>query len=169
MNTLISTRYALMAATLAVVWTLPSWAQTGSAKTQQLAGAWSVVSVVQTNPDGSKVDVFGKNPLGGYFLTPDGHCSVLFMRDDLPKFKSGVRQKGTAEEYTAVVQGSLAYAGTCLADGENLTMVVQASTFPAWIGQTQKRKYTLEGEQLRWVGITGLQGASIAVTVKRAK
>jgi len=141
----------------------------GHSNTQRLAGAWTVVSVVQTNADGSKVDVFGKAPMGGFLLTPEGHCSVIFSRDDLPKFKSGVRQTGTPEEFTAVGKGSLAYSGACSADDRELTMVVKTSTFPAWIGQTQKRQYTLEGDQLRWVGITGLQGANVAVTVKRAK
>ena len=74
----------------------------GNAKMQGLAGAWMVVSVVQTNADGSKVDVFGKAPLGGFLLTPDGHCSIIFMREDLPNFKSGVRATGTPEEFTAV-------------------------------------------------------------------
>ena len=144
-------------------------AQYGGAKMQRLAGAWMVVSVVQTNADGSKLDVFGKTPLGGFLVTPDGHCSIIFMRDDLPKFKSGARATGTPEEFTAVGKGSLAYSGDCSADEQDLTMKVNASTFPAWIGQTQKRKYTLEGEQLKWVGITGVQGASVAVTLKRAK
>ena len=138
-------------------------------KTRQLAGAWTVVSVVQTNADGSKVDVFGKAPMGSFLVTPDGQCSVILMRDDLPKFKSGVRQTGTPEEFTAVGKGSLVYAGACSADDRELTMVVKTSTFPAWIGQTQKRQYTLEGDQLRWVGITGLQGANVAVTLKRSQ
>jgi lipocalin-like protein len=144
-------------------------AQSAKPKIQPLAGAWTVVSVVQTNPDGSKVDVFGKTPLGGFLVTPGGQCSIIFMRDDLPKFKSGARPTGTAEEFTAVGKGSLAYSGDCSADGQDLTMKVNASTFPAWVGQTQKRKYTLEAEQLKWVGITGLQGTNVAVTLKRAK
>jgi hypothetical protein len=147
----------------------PAVAQYGSAKMQQLAGAWTVVSVVQTSADGSKVDVFGKKPLGGFVMTPDGHCSVIFMRDDLPKFKSGLRMNATAEEYTAVVQGSIAYSGACSAEEGQLTMVVKASTFPGWTGQTQKRKYMLEGDQLTWVGVTAVQGATIAATLKRAK
>ena len=143
--------------------------QPGHSKVRQLAGAWTVVSVVQTNADGSKVDVFGKAPLGGFLVTPEGHCSVIFSRDDLPKFKSGARPTGTPEEFTAVGKGSLAYSGSCSADDRDLTMVVGTSTFPAWIGQTQKRQYTLDGDQLRLVGITGLQGANVAVTLKRAK
>jgi hypothetical protein len=147
----------------------PALAQYGSGKTQQLAGAWTIVSVVQTTADGAKVDVFGKTPLGGFLMTPDGHCSVIFMRDDLPRFKSGARPTGTAEEFTAVGKGSLAYGGKCTADENEITMVVQTSTFPAWIGQTQKRKYKIEGDQLSWAGITGVQGASVVTLLKRAR
>ena len=160
---------ACAAAAMALAVHLPASSQTGGPKIQQLAGAWTLVNVMQTNADGSKVDVFGPSPLGTFLVTPDGHCSVQFMRNDLPKFKSGVRTTGTPEENTAVVRGSLAYNGSCTIDGPDLVMLVKASTFPAWIGQTQRRKLTLDGDELRWVGITGAQGASIAVTLKRAK
>ena len=165
-----SSQYGLLLGSIAcVVVAGCASAQHGSAKMHRLAGAWSVVSVVQTNADGSKVDVFGKTPLGGFLVTPEGHCSIIFLRDDLPKFKSGVRITGTPEEFIAVGRGSLAYSGDCSADEQELTMKVNASTFPAWIGQTQKRTYTLEGAQLKWVGITGQQGANVAVTLRRAK
>ena len=71
---------------------------------------------MQTNADGSKADVFGKTPLGGFLMTPEGYCSIIFMRDDLPKFRSGARLTGTPEEFTAVGKGSIAYSGDCLTD-----------------------------------------------------
>ena len=144
-------------------------AQYGSAKTQQLAGTYMIVSVVQTNADGTKVDVFGKKPLGSVILTADGNYSVVLVKDDLPKFKKGARLQGTPEENTAVVQGSLAYTGTYTAENGVLTMKVLSSTFPGWTGETQKRKYTMQGDELQWVGITAVQGASVVLTAKRAK
>jgi hypothetical protein len=147
----------------------PAFAQYGSPKSQALAGAWMVVSVVQTNPDGSKQDVFGKDPIGGVIFTPDGHFSVNFMRNDLPKVASGVRATATPDESAAIVRGSISYTGTYTADESELAMKIGASSFPAWVGQTQKRKYTVKGDELQYTGVTGVQGASVAVTIRRAR
>lgn len=160
---------AFVAALFCSVFSVPALAQYGGAGMQQVAGTYRVVSVVQTMADGSKVDVFGKTPLGTTILTSDGHFSVVFMRDDLPAFKSGIRVQGTPEENTSVVQGSLAYSGSYTVEGDVLSMAVKASTFPAWTGQLQKRKFTLKGDQLEWVGITGTPGANVVATLKRVK
>ncbi len=150
---------------------LPVAAQTGGDRKREIAGAWKLVSIVNTQPDGKKTDVFGSNPRGQAIFSPDGHFSVVFSRSDLPKFASGNRTKGTAEENRAVVQGSIAYFGTYSIDTTEkaLASTIEGSTFPAWIGQVQKRKYTLAGDQLQWVGVVGTGGGTLAVTLKRVK
>jgi len=154
---------AFMCAAAAALAAAPAIAQ----QAPPISGSWKLVTVTQTNADGSKVELFGKDPLGGVIFSPDGHFSVLFMRNDLPKFKAGARTSASPDESHAVVLGSLGYSGKYTVDGDALTMVVDASTFPAWNGQTQKRKYTLRGDRLEWVGITGVQGAGVAVKLKR--
>ena len=154
---------AFMLATAASLATAPAIAQ----QSPQITGTWKLVTVTQTNADGSKVELFGQDPLGGVIFSPDGHFSVLFMRNDLPKFKSGARTSASPDESHAVVLGSLAYGGKYTVDADALTMIVDASTFPAWNGQAQKRTYTLKGDRLEWVGITGVQGAGVAVKLKR--
>jgi hypothetical protein len=143
-------------------------AQYGNPKMQDLAGAWMVTSVVLTKADGSKDEVFGKDMLGTVLLTGDGHYSVVLMRADLPKIKVP-RPEASAEDSMKIVHGSLAYTGSFKVDGDSLSMLVKTSTYPAWVGQTQKRKFTLKGDQLQWVGVTPVQGASVLLTAKRAK
>ena len=157
-----------LAATAASLIAATSAAQTGGAKMQDLAGAYMIVSVVQTNADGTKVDVFGKKPLGSVMLTSDGKYSVVLMRDDLPKYQEP-RNQATPENSTAIAHGSLAYTGTYTVVGEDLSMLVRSSTYPGWIGQTQKRKFTLKGDELQWVGVTAVKGASVVLTAKREK
>ena len=172
MNTLRRTTVLLgIAAGFAASAQMPVLAQVGGDHSQKITGTWSLVSAVNTMPDGQKVDVFGSKPNGNVIFSPDGHFTVFFMRDGLPKFASGNRQKGTPEENQAIVQGSLAYSGTYSADAKDkvLVMNVDASTFPAWIGEVQKRKYTIEGDKLQWVGIVGTGGGNLLVTLKRAK
>jgi hypothetical protein len=160
-----------IATALATFALMPAAAQYGGDRSQQIAGTWMLVSVVNTQADGQKSSVFGPAPKGKVIFSPDGHFSVMFTRDGIPKFASGNRVKGTPEENQAVVQGSLAYFGTYSVDSadKNLVMTVEGSTFPAWTGEVQKRKYSLEGDELHWVGIAGTGGGTVAVTLKRAK
>ena len=149
--------------------TLPAQAS-GQAKSPVL-GTWVPVSVVNTAADGQKVDVFGATPIGRVIFAPNGQFTVLFSRTDLPKFASGNRVSGTAEENQAVVKGTLAYSGSYSVDSKEkaLVMKVDASSFPAWIGETQKRKYILSGDNLQWEGVVGNQGGKIVVNLKREK
>ena len=165
-------RRKLIIGFMAASFILPAMAQAGSDRNTPLAGTWTLVSAVNTMSDGQKIDVFfGSNPKGRVIFTPQGHFSVLFSKDGLPKFASGARQSGTPEENQAVVQGSLAYSGTYTVDAAKkaLVMNVDVSTFPAWIGQVQKREYTLEADRLQWVGVVGAQGGNLIISLQRAK
>ena len=170
MNKAMSRRAAILGIA-ASTFIFPVAAQYGGDRSREVAGTWMLVSLVNTQPDGQKTDVLGSNPKGKAIFSPDGHFSVTFTRDGLPKFVSGNRVKGTPEENQAVVQGSVAYFGTYAIDTTDrvLSQTVEGSTFPAWIGEVQKRKYTLEGDQLQWVGIVGTGGGTVVATLKRVK
>jgi hypothetical protein len=170
MNKSISRR-AMILGIAASTFVLPVAAQYSGDRNREIAGTWMLVSLVNTQPDGQKTDVFGSNPKGKAIFSPDGHFSVLFTRDGLPKFASGNRVKGTPEENQAIVQGSVAYFGTYSIDATEKILVqkIEGSTFPAWTGEVQKRKYTLEGDQLQWIGIVGTGGGTVVATLKRLK
>ncbi|MEO5677827.1 MAG: lipocalin-like domain-containing protein [Usitatibacter sp.] len=167
-------RRATILGIAASILVLPVAAQYGGDRSREVAGTWMLVSLVNTQPDGQKSDVMGSNPKGKAIFTPDGHFSVNFTRDGLPKFASGNRVKGTPEENQAVVQGSISYFGTYSTDGADgtdriLSQKVEGSTFPAWIGEVQKRKFTIAGDQLQWVGIVGTGGGTVVATLRRVK
>ena len=170
MNKFVSRRATILGMAASIL-ALPVAAQYGGDRNREVAGTWTLVSLVNTQADGQKADVLGANPKGKAIFSPDGHFSVTFTRDGLPKFASGNRVKGTPEENQAVVQGSIAYFGTYSTDPVErvLAQKVEGSTFPAWIGELQKRKYTIEGEQLQWVGIVGTGGGTVVATLKRLK
>ena len=151
---------------------LPTFpAQASDQAKSTVLGTWALVSVVNTAADGQKVDVFGATPIGRVIFAANGKFTVLFSRTDLPKFASGNRVSGTAEENQAVVKGTLAYSGSYSVDSKEkaLVMKVDASTFPAWIGETQKRKYILSGDNLQWEGVVGNQGGKVIVNLKRER
>lgn len=125
--------------------------QSNTAKS--LVGDWSLVSqYVELN--GKKIEAFGSKPRGLMMLSTNGTFSIILMRDQLPKFVSNNRVKGSAEENQAVVQGSIAYFGTykinsTKGNAVQVSMRIDASTFPNWDGEDQPREFTLVGDEMR--------------------
>jgi hypothetical protein len=142
----------------------------GAGLAKQIQGSWVMVSIYNEQ-DGKKTDVFGPNPRGTLIFTPDGSFSYILMRASLPKFASNARQKGTAEENQAVVQGSFAYYGKySVAGDKEVNLHVEGSTFPNWDGQDQKRLITVTGDELKMVNPTpSVGGGTNYIILKRAK
>jgi Lipocalin-like domain len=73
------------------------------------------------------------------------------LRADLKAVAANKRDKGTPEENTAIVLGSLAYYGTYTMNGTDLVLHVEGSSFPNWTGTDQKRtNVTLTADQLTY-------------------
>lgn len=142
----------------------PASAQTA----KEVEGTWQLVSVTVAQAD-KKTDLFGADPKGQMLLTPDGRFMITITRADLPKYKSGLRAKGSADEYQATVQGSVAYYGTYTVEGGNLVFKVTASTFPNWVGETQQRALKVSGDELSYSTPPAKSGAVSTLTWKRSK
>jgi hypothetical protein len=135
-------------------------AQTKSLK-DQLVGSWTLVST----------DAYGPNPKGSYMFDPNGRFSAILMRSELPKYASNNRTQGTPAEYKGTVDGSLAYFGTYSANGTDLTLHVEGSTYPNWSGTDQKRtNVSVTGDELKYTVSAPSGGGPANVTIwKRAK
>ena len=116
---------------------------------KDLVGSWTLISNVAER-DGKTVDNFGTNPRGLAIYHSNGHYSIIVMRADLPKFTQS-RENATADESLAVTRGSLAYFGTYTVDqaGRAIVSKIEGSTFPNWIGETQRRPFRLSGGELK--------------------
>jgi hypothetical protein len=161
----------LSVATLAVaVLATPVLAQQGSLA-RSIEGTWTLQSIYN-EVDGKKTDVFGPNPKGLMILTPSGRFTITIMKASLPTFASNNRVKGTAEEYQAVVQGSVAYFGTYSVLSEKdktVSMRIEASTFPNYTGQEQKRVMSVAGDEMNLTNpVAGVGGTNYLVW-KRTK
>ena len=133
-----------------------------------LTGAWSLVSNV-IEDSGKRFEPFGPNPKGLFYF--DGNrFSVVIVRADLPKIESNNRMTGKPEEYSAIVQGSLAVFGryTLNSAGE-MTQSIEASTFPNWAGTSQKRTIKITDDNLVIINPAGSAGGVATVTLKRIK
>jgi hypothetical protein len=110
---------------------------------KSLLGAWELESAGET---------YGKNPKGKLVFSPNGHYALVITRNDLPKFASNSRVKGTPDENKAVVAGSVAHFGRYAVDekAKVITLKVESSTYPNFSGTEQPRPFELKGDQLRY-------------------
>ena len=144
-----------------------SWAQpikTGA------VGTWSLISYVSTSADGGKQENFGPSPIGMANFDDRGNFMISIVRSDLPKFATGNREKGTAEENGSVVRGSIAYFGTyTVAErGNELILKIMGATLPNWIGTTQRRGALMSSpDELTLVNSIASGGGSAEIKWKR--
>ena len=137
---------------------------------KDLIGTWTLVSVV-TERDGRKSDAYGPNAKGLLVFDANGRYSIIFIAAGLPKFLSGNRSSGTADENKAVVAGSLAHFGTYVVDeaDKSFTFHIERATFPNWEGKSNKRSFAIVGDKLRFID-PHASGGGVATTIfERAK
>jgi Lipocalin-like domain len=138
---------------------------------EQLTGTWTLISNDNVAPDGTKRQLYGPNPKGILVLDTGGHYVQIYVRSDLPKFKSNNRQQGTPEENQAVVHGTTAQFGTWSVDEGSKTLIVHidGSMFPNQAGTDSKRSVTLAGDDLKVSNPTPGSGGRSDSVWKRAK
>jgi hypothetical protein len=135
---------------------------------KDLVGTWSLVSETYEQ-NGKTIQPYGIHPKGFEVFGSNGRFAVIIVNPDLPKFASNNRVAGTAEENKAVVQGSLAYFGTYTVDPAEKTWSVQieGSTFPNWIGSSQKRSIAIAGDELTVTNPKASAGLAATIVWKR--
>ena len=139
---------------------------------KEITGAWTLVSSDNIDASGKKTPVFGDNPRGSLIFISNGRYSVWVGAPSLPKFAANSRAKGTAEENQAVVAGSVAHFGKYTVDEEDksFTFHVETSTYPNWDGTTQKRAFTVSGDELKFTSSAGSGGGGrVDLVWKRAR
>jgi hypothetical protein len=126
-----------------LLWTDVASAQTGknASLREQIVGAWNFVVAEVTAPDGKKSFPFGEKPKGILIFTPDGHFVQYHAASDLPKLASNNRLTGTAEEYAAIMRGSVSILGTYTVDEakKTVTFNIVSASYPNWQGEAQTR------------------------------
>jgi Lipocalin-like domain len=165
----------MMASTTVALWCLGFvWPATAQSLKEQIVDTWTMVSTKNKFPDGRIEDAQGPNPRGILMFDANGRFAFMNMRATLPKFTSNNRMAASAEEYKAVVQGSIAYFGTYMVNEADRTIVthVVASTFPNFDGGDQKRSIlSVTADELKYVNPVASAGAGVVVeaTWKRAR
>ena len=147
-----------------------SFAQ-GSMLKEQLVGNWTMVSNVNTHPDGTKYEALGPNPRGVFILDANGHFAITIIGEGRPKFASNSRLQGTADENKSAVHGAIAYFGTYTVNeaDHTLNFHIERCTFPNWDGTDQKRFVTITGDEMKYTNTGASGGGKAELVWKRAK
>lgn len=114
----------------------------------QLVGAWELLSYVSTPPNSTKEEEatypLGKNPRGILIYSADGYMSAQIQALELAKEEP--------DAHSTQVTGHLGYAGPFHIDETGTETVLQhhvsLSSFPAWLGDIQRRVARLDGDIL---------------------
>jgi hypothetical protein len=91
----------------------------------------------------------GPHAIGYIFYDSTGHMGVQIMNPDRPKWKA--ESQPTSDEATASISGYDAYAGTYEVQASEGYVVhhPEVSLSPNGVGQVYRRKFQLQGDELR--------------------
>lgn len=117
---------------------------------EQLIGTWKLVRYQDEDKDGNIFFPLGKDATGFIMYNPDGYMSAQLMQQGRPAYESGDLHTGTTEEMSKAAHGYVAYSGKYELDEDNSTVyhTMEVSMNPTWLGDTQPRVFTLEGNTL---------------------
>lgn len=139
-----------------------AFAQT-SASSQSLVGTWTLVSVDNVFPDGSRMHLYGEQPHGILMFDAKGRYALQILSANRPRFVLNDKSKGTAEEYKAAMQGSNSHFGRYTVQQDTaITFHIEHASFPNWEGTEQKRLFTLTGNELKYTVPTPTTGGAQA-------
>jgi hypothetical protein len=142
------------------------------ADAQRFLGAWRVLSVIDTRPDGTVVpDLYlGPHPIGFIIYEATGHMCFGAMNSDRAKWADELN--GKPAEMSAATEGYDSYCGLYEIDEERKTVThyVRVALVPNDVQTNLVRKYEFSGNQLRLTGANGLKPEfkSWTVTFERA-
>ena len=139
----------LLACCCLTMWTSGSEPPSSAAK--NFVGIWKLVRIEVQAPDGriTADPDLGPHAVGYIFYDSTGHMGVQIMNPDRPKWKSD--DQPTRDEALATVIGYDAYAGTYEVHEPEGYVVhhPELSIAPNGVGLEYKRKFELNGNQLR--------------------
>jgi hypothetical protein len=137
-----------------------------------LEGTWTLKSADDVGAGGARKPLYGTGAAGILIFLPDGTYALQIHAAGVPKFASGDRLKATPEEYKAVVLANNPHWGkyTVSEADHTIAFQIEHAMFPNWEGTTQKRTYTLKGNDLTYVVTNPPNGGtSPEITWTRAK
>ena len=121
----------------------------------QLVGAWRLVSIETVRPNGEVIYPFyGKHPQGLIMYERSGWMSVQIVSDPAPTVPTASSRESVlsapAAEKSRAFEGYYAYCGTWTFDAASSTVIhhIQQSLTPGERGEDAVRHFVLDGDRL---------------------
>lgn len=120
----------------------------GSTVFDSIVGVWKLKAVEFRTGGDDVLRPFGANPRGLLIITKEGHFALQVMDPRRPEFASGDVFGSTLDEKASAMQGFSAYSGTYTVHGNRITIRIDTSLFPNWVGRDEERTFELKGDTL---------------------
>lgn len=134
-----------------------------------LAGTWQLKAAQVKLPDGTLITdtAYGKNAKGLLMIDANGQYSLQIFRPDRPKFVSGDKKRGTAEEFKAALLGISTHIGYIKIDTVNKTLQfnIDYAAYPNWDNTVQTRNFKLQENELYYEVPSKAAAGTTAVSV----
>lgn len=114
----------------------------------RIQGQWNLVAWRRVTSDGSEAFPFGKDATGMLVYTETGGMIVQMTAGGRKPLNTNDPIGGEVADRATAYSGYLAYFGSYEVKGGEVHHIIQGSSFPNWIGDTQVRPFELQGEHL---------------------
>ena len=113
-----------------------------------IVGTWALVSSEWKRADDLHANPFGAGSTGVLMYDASAHMSAQIMHADRPPVANAPSTIDVA--FAVAIPGYLAYFGTYEVDeaAGAVSHNIIASSFPAWVGESNRRRYSIEGDTL---------------------
>ncbi len=128
-----------------------------------LIGTWRLISFAFTDETGAVLDPLGERPTGFVMISADGYLALNFMADERSNFATDDLFGGDETERARAAAEVVSFTGPYEFDGRAVSVTVEYSVFPNWIGGTQVREVEVSGDTL----VLRTQGARKFAGAKR--
>jgi hypothetical protein len=130
----------------------PSAALAAEAPASPLTGTWVLVAADVIHTDGTRGRDYGAAPRGLWIVDAEGRYALEIYNSERPRYASGDRAKGTAEEYRATALGLSTHFGTVSVDpaAKSFTLHIDSASFANQDGTSQTRIYELKDGEISY-------------------
>lgn len=130
-------------------------AMTAAARAQEpnpLVGAWTLVYANDERAEGPALPIFGPSPVGILMFDSAGNYSLQVCASGRPKYATGNRLLGTADEYRATASACNTHWGRYVVKDREGVIVfnIRHALFPNWEGTTQIRPFRILNGLLKY-------------------
>ena len=115
---------------------------------EDLIGTWRLKLFAFTDGSGSVFYPLGKRPAGFVIISAEGYLALNFMASERSRFAHDDLFGGNSAERAQAAAEVVSFAGPFEYNGNAVSVMVEYSIYPNWIGQTQVREVELSDDTL---------------------